>query len=504
MTRRTFFLTLAGTTIAASTRSTTRSTASPLTLTEASESLRRRAITSEQIVEQCLAQIDALNPKVNAFITVLHAEARRQAQQLDAERKAGRDRGPLHGIPLALKDNIDTANIRTTAGSQLYEDRIPTANAEVVNRLISAGAVLIGKTNLHEFAFGGTSATSFYGPVRNPWNLAFTSGGSSGGSAVAIATGMCLAAIGTDTGGSIRTPASHCGVSGLKPTYGAVSVSGIIPLAPSLDHCGPICRTAQDAAVLFNEIAGYDPRDPYSSEQARAADLSTLNQSCAHLRLGVPRAPFFDLLDPAVATAVEQAITVLRQIVGSVQEVALPAVSSVDTDAIIGAEEFAFHQESFLRARGHYMRQTQQILAAAQNVSAAEYIRGRAQLLELRRRIDAAFSNVDLVVLPTRRHNPRTLESALSREASMPSVEPESDNTAAFDAYGIPALSIPCGFTPQGLPIGLTIAGRRWAESSVLALAHAYQQRSDWHLRYPPLDAGTTVPALPALDTRFQ
>jgi len=340
--------------------------------------------------------------------------------------------------------------------------------------------------------------------VRNPWNLAFTSGGSSGGSAVAVATGMCLAAIGTDTGGSIRTPASHCGVSGLKPTYGAVSVSGIIPLSPSLDHCGPICRTAQDAAIVFNAIAGYDARDPYSSEQARAADLSTLNQSCAHLRLGVPRAPFFDLLDPAVATAVEQAIAVLRQIVGSVRDVTLPEVSAAGIDAIIGAEEFAFHEDSFLHARGHYMRQTQHILAAAQKVSAAEYIRSRVQLLDLRRRVDAAFSNFDLVVLPTRRHNPRTLESALSREAGDASFDPESDNTAAFDAYGIPAISVPCGFSPQGLPIGLTIAGRHWAESSVLALAHAYQKQTDWHLRNPPLDASTSVPSIPALDSRFQ
>jgi aspartyl-tRNA(Asn)/glutamyl-tRNA(Gln) amidotransferase subunit A len=498
VTRRTFSLALAGTAIASSARPAAS------TLTEASDLLRRRSVTSEQMVEQCLAQIDALNPKVNAFITVLHAAARSQAKQRDAELKAGHYRGPLHGIPIALKDNIDAANIRTTAGSQLYEDHIPTANAEVVNRLISAGAVLIGKTNLHEFAFGGTSATSFYGPVRNPWNLAFTSGGSSGGSAVAVATGMCLAAIGTDTGGSIRTPASHCGVSGLKPTYGAVSVRGIIPLAPSLDHCGTICRTAQDAAVVFNAIAGYDAQDPYSSEQARAADLGILNQSCAHLRIGVPRAPFFDLLDPAVATAVEQAIAVLRQIAGSVQDVALPEVSAAGIDAIIGAEEFAFHEDSFLHARGHYMRQTQHILAAAQNVSAAEYIRSRVQLLDLRRRVDAAFSNFDLVVLPTRRHNPRTLESALSREAGDASFDPESDNTAAFDAYGIPALSIPCGFSPQGLPIGLTIAGRHWAESSVLALAHAYQKQTDWHLRNPPLDASTAVPSIPALDGRFQ
>lgn len=478
--------------------------ASPLTVTEANEQLRRGALTSVQLVEQCLAQIDALNPKVNAFITVLHAEARRQAQQLDAERKAGHDRGPLHGIPIALKDNIDTANIRTTAGSQLYEDRIPAANAEVVNRLLEAGVILMGKTNLHEFAFGGTSATSFFGPVRNPWNLAFTSGGSSGGSAVAVATGMCVAAIGTDTGGSIRTPASQCGVTGLKPTYGAVPVRGIIPLAPSLDHCGPICRTAEDAAFLCNAIAGYDPQDPYSSQQARPVDLGLLNQPTGRLRIGVPRAPFFDLLDPAIASAVEQALAVLRPITASIEDVTLPAVSSVDTDAIIGAEEFAFHQDYFAHARSHYMRQTQQILAGAQKITAAKYIRSLAQLRELRHAVDGAFSNVDVVILPTRRHNPRTLESALKRESGDTPSEPESDNTPAFDAYAIPALSIPCGFTPQGLPIGLTIAGPHWSETRVLALAHAYQQRTDWHLRRPPLDATTPVPELPAIDNRFQ
>ncbi len=477
---------------------------SPLTVVEASELMRRGSLTSVELVERCLAQIDELNPKVNAFITVLHAEARRRAQEMDAERKSGRDRGVLHGIPIALKDNIDTANIRTTAGSQLYEDRIPEVNAEVVDRLLNAGAILLGKTNLHEFAFGGTSATSFFGPVRNPWNLAYTSGGSSGGSAVAVAIGMCLAAIGTDTGGSIRTPASHCGVSGLKPSYGAVSVRGIIPLAPSLDHCGPICRSAQDAAAVFSAIAGYDAHDPYSSEQVYAVDSATFSQSQTGLRLGVARAPFFDLLDPGVATAVEQAIAVLRQIVGSVQDVTLPAASAANMDAIIAAEEFSFHEESFRRNRGHYMRQTQQLLTAAQKVSAAEYIQSRARLLELRGNVDTAFAAVDLVVTPTRRHNPRTLESALKRETGDTPSEPESDNTPAFDAYGIPAISVPCGFTPQGLPVGLTIAGPHWAESRVLALAHAYQQRTDWHLRHAPLDRDTPVPPVAAVDTRFE
>src|SRR6202166_634870 len=234
---------------------------SRLSLAEASARIRARTVTPTQLTEACLARIQTYNPKLNAFITVLREQALAQARALEAEQRAGRFRSPLHGIPIALKDNIDTAGIRTTAASAVFDDRVPEHDAEVTRRLKDAGAILIGKANLHEFAMGETSATSYYGPVRNPWALDRNPGGSSGGSAAAVSAGLCFGALGTDTGGSIRTPASFCGVVGLKPTYGLVSIRGIIPLSVSLDHCGPIVRTVEDAALVLNALAGYDKLD---------------------------------------------------------------------------------------------------------------------------------------------------------------------------------------------------------------------------------------------------
>ncbi|HEV3059939.1 MAG TPA: amidase, partial [Vicinamibacterales bacterium] len=278
-----------------------------LSLADASARIKAGTVTSTDLVTACLARIDVYAPKINAFITVLREAALTQAKALDAERRAGRLRGPLHGIPIALKDNIDTAGVRTTAASAVFDDRVPTEDAEVTRRLIAAGAVVIGKTNLHEFAAGGTSATSYYGPVRNPWALERNPGGSSGGSAAAVATDLCYAALGTDTGGSIRTPSSYCSVVGLKPTYGLVSIRGIIPLTVSLDHCGPIARSAMDAAIMLTALTGYDRLDVASVEHAKEDYIGAVQQPVSGLRIGIARVPFFDLLDADVATAVDEA-----------------------------------------------------------------------------------------------------------------------------------------------------------------------------------------------------
>jgi aspartyl-tRNA(Asn)/glutamyl-tRNA(Gln) amidotransferase subunit A len=256
LTRRSFGLTVIG---ALAARGQASEDLSDPSLAEASARIRSRTVTPTQLTEACLARIEIYNPKLNAFITVLREYALRQARDLDREQSTGKLRGPLHGIPIALKDNIDTAGIRTTAASAVYDDRVPTEDAEVARRLKAAGAILIGKTNLHEFAMGGTSATSYYGPVRNPWALDRNSGGSSGGSAAAVAADLCFGALGTDTGGSIRTPASFCGIVGLKPTYGLVSIRGIIPLSVSLDHCGPLTRSVQDAANLALHMDRHSP-----------------------------------------------------------------------------------------------------------------------------------------------------------------------------------------------------------------------------------------------------
>src|SRR5437667_6421619 len=340
MTRRGFALSIAG---ALAARGQGSEELAALSLTEASARIRSRAVTPTQLVEACLARIDTYNPKLNAFITVTRERALAQAHELEVEQRTGRLRSQLHGIPIALKDNIDTAGIRTTAASAVFDDRVPQEDAEVARRLKAAGAICIGKTNLHEFAMGGTSATSYFGPVRNPWALDRNPGGSSGGSAAAVAADLCYAALGTDTGGSIRTPASYCSVVGLKPTYGLVSIRGIIPLVLSLDHCGPIARSVMDAALMLNALAGYDRLDIASVEHAPEDYVAALDQPVSGFRLGIARAPFFDLLDADIAGVVDEALRVLAKLTRGMTDTMLPATR----DATVDGEAYAYHEEMF-------------------------------------------------------------------------------------------------------------------------------------------------------------
>ena len=465
-----------------------------ISLAEASARIQARSVTAVELVNACLGRIDVYNPKVNAFITVMRDAALAQAKVLDAEQKAGKLRGPLHGIPIALKDNIDTAGTRTTAASAVFDERVPAEDAEVTRRLAAAGAVCVGKTNLHEFAMGGTSATSYFGPVRNPWALERNPGGSSGGSAAAVSTELCYGALGTDTGGSIRTPSSFCSVVGLKPTYGLVSIRGIIPLTFSLDHCGPIVRSVADAAMMLNALAGYDRLDIASVEHATEDYVAALNQPVNGFRIGVARAPFFDLLDADVSKAVEDALRTIAKLTRTMTDTALPSTR----DITVNAEVFAYHQDLFAQAPGRYMIPTRRSLQNGANAKAVDYIRGHWRLELLRRTIDDAFKDVDLVVLPTRRRTPRTVDASIKREETDVPRNPELDNTGAFNVYGIPAISVPCGFTAAGLPVGLMIAGPRFSEGKVLALAHAFEQATDFHTKRPPIRPDTVVPPLAA------
>jgi aspartyl-tRNA(Asn)/glutamyl-tRNA(Gln) amidotransferase subunit A len=491
LTRREFAITLGAVALA---RAETPGNPAALNLAEAAAQIRSRSLTSTQLVKAFLDRIEIYNPKLNAFITVLRADALAKARELDAEQAAGRFRGPLHGIPIALKDNIDTAGVRTTAASALFDDRVPSQDAVVTERLKNAGAVLIGKTNLNEFALGGTSATSYYGPVRNPWNLDRNPGGSSGGSAAAVAAELCTAAIGTDTTGSVRIPACNCGVVGLKPTYGLAPIRGIVPLTFSLDSCGPITRTVQDAALLMNVLAGYDKLD-ISSVQHPAEDyLAGMKQDVAGLRIGIPRAPFFDMLDPDIAAAMDEAIRVISKSVKSVKDVTLPAMNNVAMG--LGGELYAYHEQYYTQYAARYQLRARHILRDRANQKAADYIRARWEMELLRRTIDDAFADFDLVVFPTRRQPPRTVEAALKLDESDTPRDPESDSNAYFSVCGIPGISIPCGFTSAGLPIGLEIAGPHFSESKILALAQGYERATDWHKRKPKLTPETPVPPL--------
>jgi aspartyl-tRNA(Asn)/glutamyl-tRNA(Gln) amidotransferase subunit A len=469
-----------------------------LTLEEASARIKTGKVSSTELVQACLARIEIYNPKINAFITVTRDAAVAQAKALDAEQRAGKLRGPLHGIPIALKDNIDTAGLRTTAASAVFDERVPDEDAEVARRLSAAGAVVVGKANLHEFAFGGSSATSYYGPVRNPWALERNPGGSSGGSAAAVATDLCYGALGTDTGGSIRTPASYCGVVGLKPTYGLVSIRGIVPLIVSLDHCGPITRSVTDAAMLLNVLAGYDRLDIASVQHPPEDYVAAMKQPVDGFRIGIARAPFFDLLDVDVARVVDEALRVIGKLTRRMSDTSLPPTR----DIAVGAESFAYHEEMFARMPGRYMIPTRRSLQSGSSAKAGEYIRGHWRLELLRRTIDDAFRDVDLVVLPTRRRTPRTVDASIKREETDVPRNPELENTAPFNAYGIPCVSVPCGFTSAGLPVGLMIAGPRFSEGKVLALARAFEQATEFHRRKPPINRDTPVPPLAATEER--
>ena len=466
-----------------------------LTIAEVSERVRKKTISPVELVQASLRRIERLNPLLNAFITVTAEAALSRARELEGEAQHGRWRGPLHGIPVALKDLIDTAGVRTTAASAIFADRIPSEDAEVVRRLKAAGAVILGKLNMHEFAYGDTSAVSHFGPVHNPWNPEYVTGGSSGGSAAAVAAGLCYGALGSDTGGSIRQPAAYCGIVGLKPTFGRVSTRGVVPLSWSLDHIGPMSRTVADAALLLQAIASYDPLDTNSIEAAAPDYTKALRQKASTLRLGVPRRVFYEQLDPEIEQAVNEALRVLGRLTVSAREVELPAYKTLP---VVGAEAYAFHAPYLTRAPQLYQSTTRRRLEPGSKISAAAYIEGRRELDRLRRAVNAVFSTVDLLITPTTPILPITLQEAVNNPALPPpgGVAPSLRNTQPFDVYGLPSISIPCGFSRSGLPIGLEISGPRLGEPMVLALAHAYEQATQWHRRQPrPAPPETRAPA---------
>jgi aspartyl-tRNA(Asn)/glutamyl-tRNA(Gln) amidotransferase subunit A len=433
------------------------------TIAEAAELVRQRAISPVELLSECLKIIERRNPSLNAFITVTAESALKEAQEAEKEIQSGHWRGPLHGIPIGLKDLIDTAGVRTTAASGVFRDRIPSEDAEVVTRLKAAGAVLIGKNNLHEFAYGGSSLISHFGPVRNPVNPEFIAGGSSGGSAAAVASGMCYGAIGTDTAGSIREPAALCGVVGLKPSYGLVSIRGIIQLSRSLDHAGPITRSVEDAAILLDSISD-------ETIDFRAS----LKLGISNFVLGIPRNFFFDDLDSEVAVIVQQAITELTRLVSAVREVDLP----VSTDRVLQSfESYDYHRNTVASAPELYDPETLRRIRSGEAVAEAEYRVALADLQKTRAQMASKFCGIDILVTPTT-PIPAPRISELTRDASrLRSVELVLlRNTRPVNVWGFPAISVPCGFTSGGMPVGLQIIGPPKGEIKVLQAAFANQQ----------------------------
>ena len=449
---------------------------------EASVLLRSGKVSPVELTRECLTRIEKLNPVLNAFITITADSAMAEARRAETEITRGEWRGPLHGIPLALKDLIDTAGVLTTAASAVFKERIPAEDAEVTRRLKQAGAILLGKQNLHEFAYGGSSLVSYFGDVHNAWNPEHIAGGSSGGSATAVAAGMCYGAIGTDTAGSIREPASLCGVVGLKPTFGAVSTRGVIPLSQSLDHVGTIARNVEDAAIIFQAIA--KETDDVMWGRGSAPPVRIEDPPAHKLRIAVPRKFFCEELDPEVASAFEQALSVLSTM-SDISEINL----EVPIDRTLQkAESYAYHCEFVRQSPELYQPETLRRIRTGEGISPEDAAQCKRELQEARKQIASVFNDVDLLITPTT-PTPAPVISELKANPDL--LRPRElallRNTRPMNVWGLPAISVPCGFTQSGLPIGLQIIGPHGGESEVLQLAHAYEQATAWHKRLPNL-----------------
>jgi len=388
---------------------------------------------------------------------------------------------------------VDTAGVRTTAASGLFKDRVPTQDAEVVRRLKAGRAVLLGKLNMHEFAYGGSSAISYFGAVRNPWDTAYCPGGSSGGSAAAVAARLCYGAIGSDTGGSIREPAGYCGIVGLKPTYGLVSTSGVVPLSWSLDHLGPMTRTAMDAALMLQVIAGYDPLDAASIDLPVPDYAATIVATSISLRVGIPRPYFYEKLHPEIQAAMEVALSVLKTVSGTQRDIAPLATdgtysSVIDTAlTILRAEAYAYHKEYVSKSPELYQEPTLKRIRAGTEITTSTYIQSRRQLDQIRHSVSRVFESVDLAITPTAPVPPFSIADLAEADSARAKELLMLHNTRPFNVLGLPTISVPCGFTRTGLPIGMQITGPPGAEATVLRLAHAYEKATEWHTRNPNL-----------------
>jgi len=451
--------------------------------------IQKKEISPVEVVEAHLSRIEALEPKLNSFITLLPEQAMSAARHAEKEIQSGRYLGPLHGIPLGLKDLFYVKGIRNTSGSKIFDRFIPDFNSTIALRLKEAGAILLGKLNLHPFAYGPTGENEEYGHMHNPWNPALIAGGSSGGSGSAVASGQCAFAMGSDTGGSIRIPAALCGIAGFKPTYGRLSRYGITPLAWSQDHAGPIVRTVEDCALVMNAVAGYDSNDPTSARISVPDYTKALTEQIKGLRVGMVKEFFEGPLESQVKECVGKAIEKLSELGAIVSEVSWPiyhyamAIASV----IQMAEATAYHSKLLKEKASEIYPPVRLRLEGGIFISATDYIEAqRACTLFYRHSLDL-FQEIDLLATPT---VPVTAFPIGATRLIMSGQKANvisllTQYTRPFNLNGFPAITLPCGFSKEGLPIGLQLAGRPFDEETVLRVARAYEQSTDWHLRRP-------------------
>lgn len=455
-----------------------------LTIVDAADLLARRDISAVELTEAHLSRITAQDARFNSFITVTADHALAQARAADDELARGVQRGLLHGIPIALKDLYDTAGIRTTAGSTFFADRVPDADARAVTLLYQAGAVLIGKLNMHEWALGVTNINPHYGPSRNPWDTTRITGGSSGGAAAALAAGLCMGALGSDTGGSIRIPASLCGIVGFKPTFGRVSLQGVVPLSWNLDHAGPMARTVTDTALLLQAIAGYDPDDPVSVAAPVDDLLADIDAGVAGWRIALADDAHFGQADPEVLSAVRQAATVFEELGAHIERIDLGrGQEAAQMNALMTTSDAAaFHRDRLWNNPEKFGADVRTRLERGAAFTSTEYILARRFQSEWRRQLERLFERFDLLLTPATPITAPVIEGMDAIEAARQLTR----CTAPFNLAGLPALSLPCGMSAAGLPIGLQIVAAPWREGRALRAGRAFERATLWHRQTPP------------------
>jgi len=450
-----------------------------LSITQVSALIASGEVSSVAVTESALAAIAAHDDRLKAFIDVYRESALVESRTADAEIASGNYRGPLHGVPTAVKDNIYIGGKRTTMGSKIHSSFVPARDAGVTTRLSAAGAVVVGKTNMHEYALGGTTDNPHWGTCRNPWDTTKTPGGSSGGSAVALATGMAAAALGSDTSGSIRIPAAICGVVGLKPTYGRVSRYGVFPEAWTLDHVGPMTRTVRDAALVLDAISGHDPRDPGSLGLPRTTTADALRDTCEGMVIGVEEDFYFTDIDDAVAQLVRAGIEALRRLGATVRTVSIPGLAHTEYAlTVIDTSETSTVHHANLRDRPQdYGNDVRLLLECGELPSAVDYLQAQQVRRSLRSEVHRAFADVDVLVGPTLGSRTPTIgeDTALVNGAPVNAIDSMIRLVGPASLLGLPCLSMPCG-TVDGLPVGMQIVGPALGEQAVLDLGHAFEQ----------------------------
>ncbi len=449
------------------------------------------AVSPVEVVQATLRRIERLDPRLNSYLTVTAEHALAQARQAETEIRAGRKRGPLHGVPYAAKDLLDTRGIRTTVGSKILGDHVPRRNAAVIEKLDAEGAVLIGKTGLHEWAYGITSTNPHFGAVRNPWDTERIPGGSSGGSAAALASGLCSFSLGSDTGGSIRIPAALCGITGLKPTFGRISRYGAFPLGHTLDTLGPFGLRVEDAARVHRVIAGWDGRDAVSSREPVQDCVLESEPRLDGAVIGVPTSFYFEGLVPDVATAMQVALRVFEALGAELVDVQIPDIATFNSlhRLILLAEATSVHRRRLEERRKDFGDDVRSLLDQGRFVLAADYLDAQRARRTFCRDFDAVFAQVDALVAPAIPiPTARVGELEIEIQGRLENVRlATTRNIRALNLTGLPVLSVPCGFHSDGLPIGLQIVGRKHDEAQVLRVGHAYEQATDWHARLPPM-----------------